>query len=129
MNEGKLGHFEFGGERVATDDHPLVLHSLPLAQGVSGLLAPGTLLKRVNVLEGEGDSAKTVDVAYSPFLSTDAAAEPCAVVDNTCDADREQSAVSVVHGTVKTRLLKTGDGQNPTFPQLAQLMKNGVFAV
>lgn len=124
MNEGILGHFEFGGERAATDDHPLVLHFLPLAAGVTGILAPGTLLKRVDVA-----GASPADVAYSPFLSTDAAAEPCAVVDKPCDADREKSAPSVVHGAVKTRLLTTGDGQKPTGAQLAGLMKNGVFAV
>lgn len=124
MNEGILGHFEFGGERAATDDHPVVLHFLPLAEGVTGVLDPGTLLKRVDV----GGSSPAA-VAYELFLSTDAAAEPCAVVDKPCDADREKSAGSVVHGTVKTRLLKTGDGQKPTFAQLAQLMKNGVFSV
>lgn len=124
MNEGMLGHFEFDGERAATDDHPAILNFLPLAEGVAGILDPGTLLKRVDVAGSD-----PADVAYSPLLSTDAAAEPCAVVDKPCDADREKSAASVVHGTVKTRLLKTGDGRKPTCAQLAQLMQSGVFAV
>lgn len=123
MNEGHLGKFSFGGERAATDDHPVVIHYLPLAATVTAALEVGTLLKRVDVADS--------DPAYAPFLSTDAAA-PCAVVDLPCDptGDKgEKSAACVVHGTVKTRLLKTGDNQAPTGAQLAKLAERGVFAV
>ena len=71
------------------------------------------------------------DPAYALFLSTDAAA-PCAVVDLPCDptGDKgEKSAACVVHGTVKTRLLKTGDNKAPSGAQLAKLAERGVFAV
>lgn len=132
MNEGYLGKFSFGGERAATDDHPVVIHYLPLAAGVTAPLAVGTLLKAVDVTDGEGDSAKVVDVAYAPFLSMDAAAVPCAVVDLPCDptGDKgEKSAACVVHGTVKTRILKTGDDKTPNGAQLAKLAERGVFAV
>lgn len=132
MNEGYLGKFSFGGERAATDDHPVVIHYLPLAASVTAPLAVGTLLKAVDVTDGEGDSAKVADVAYAPFLSTDAAAVPCAVVDLPCDptGDKgEKSAACVVHGTVKTRILKTGDDKTPNGAQLAKLAERGVFAV
>lgn len=35
MNEGHLGTYSFGGERAATDDHPVVIHYLPLAADVA----------------------------------------------------------------------------------------------
>ena len=195
MNEGHLGKYSFGGERAATDNHPAVIHYLPLAEGVAAPLAVGTLLKAVDVygatattgeentgvtaasvepatfaakagkkvgvyalaydsawkldgqeatlldygisLTGEAASGDTVtvtltveDVTYEPALSTDA--EACAVVDLPCDptGDKaETSAAAVVHGTVKTRILKTGDGQTPTGGQLAMLARHGVFAV
>lgn len=132
MNEGFLGKFSFGGERAATDDHPAVIHYLPLHASVTASLDVGTLLKAVDVTEGEGDSAKVVDLAYAPLLSTDTAAVPCAVVDLPCDptGDKgEKSAACVVHGTVKTRLLKTGDNKAPSGAQLAKLAERGVFAV
>lgn len=127
MNEGFLGKFSFGGERAATDDHPVVIHYLPLAASVTAPLAVGTLLKAVDVAD-----ADPADVAYAPFLSTDTAAVPCAVVDLPCDptGDKgEKSAACVVHGTVKTRLLKTGDNKAPNGAQLAKLAERGVFAV
>lgn len=127
MNEGYLGKFSFGGERAATDDHPVVMHALPLAASVTAALDVGTLLKRVDVAGSE-----PADVAYAPFLSTDAEAFPCAVVDKPCDPTGdhgETSAIAVVHGTVKTRLLKTGDNKAPTGAQLAKLAERGVFAV
>lgn len=135
MNEGHLGKFSFGGERAATDNHPAVIHYLPLADSVTSALAVGTLLKKVEVKasEGEGDAAvvNVVGIAYTPFFSTDTDA-PCAVVDLPCDPTGEhgeRSAACVVHGTVKTRLLKTGDDKAPTTIQLARLAERGVFAV
>lgn len=131
MNEGHLGKFSFGGERAATDNHPAVIQYLPLDAGVTAEIEVGTLLKAVDVTEGEGDSAQVVDVAYAPLLSTDTAA-PCAVVDLPCDptGDKgEKSAACVVHGTVKTRVLRTGDKATPTGMQLAKLAERGIFAV
>ena len=189
MNEGHLGKYSFGGERAATDNHPAVIHYLPLAEGVTDPLAVGTLLKAVDVygatattgedntgvtaafaakagkavgayafaydsawklggqgvtlseygisLTGDAANGDTVtvtltveDVTYEPVLSTDA--EACAVVDLPCDPTGEKaetSAAAVVHGTVKTRVLKTGDGKAPTGGQLAMLARHGVFAV
>lgn len=196
MNEGHLGKFSFGGERAATDNHPAIIHYLPLAEDVAAPLAVGTLLKAVDVYgaslaageentgvtaasvngetfaakvgnkvgayvfsydtawklagqaatlseygvtpEGSPSSGDTLtvtlvlsDVLYTPFLYTDAA-EPCAVVDLPCDPtgkNGEKSAACVVHGTVKARALKTGDGQTPTSGQLVSLARRGVFAV
>ena len=45
MNEGFLGKFSFGGERAATDDHPTVLHYLPLTASATAKLDVGVLLK------------------------------------------------------------------------------------
>lgn len=125
MNEGFLGKHVLNGERAATDHHPVILHHLPLsATGRAAPLPPGTVMKRV----AEGDEA-----AWEPFLSTDAAAvAPVAVVDTPCDptgADGEKSALCIVHGCAKVRLLKTGDGQPLTDVQMAQLAEHGVFAV
>lgn len=126
MNEGFLGKFTFGGERVATDDHPVILHALPLDASVTAPVQVGTLLKKVDVA-----GSNPADVAYALFLSTDTVA-PCAVLDKPCDPSGphgEQSAICVVHGTVKTRLLITGDAKAPTLVQLAKLMESGIFAV
>ena len=131
MNEGHLGKFSFGGERAATDNHPVVIHYLPLAESVSAALAVGTLLKKEEVKGSGEESESVVDIAYAPFLSTDTDA-PCAVVDLPCDPageHGEKSAACVVHGTVKGRLLKTGDNKSPTTMQLAALAERGVFAV
>lgn len=196
MNEGHLGKFSFGGERAATDNHPAIIHHLPLAEDVTASLAVGTLLKAVDVYgtnaaageensgvtgagvdaatfaakvgnkvgayvfsydsewklsglsatlseygvtpEGSPSSGDTLtvtlilsDVLYTPFKYADTA-EPCAVVDLPCDPtgkNGEKSAACVVHGTVKARVLKTGDGQTPTSGQLASLARRGVFAV
>lgn len=196
MNEGHLGKFSFGGERAATDNHPAIIHYLPLAEDVTVPLAVGTLLKAVDVYgasaavgeessgvtgasvdaakfaakvgnkvgayvfsydtawklagqeatlseygvtpEGSPSSGDTfsvtlvlADVLYAPFLYADAA-EPCAVVDLPCDPTGERgekSAACVVHGTVKARVLTTGDGRKPTAGQLASLARRGVFAV
>lgn len=135
-NEGFLGKFSFGGERVATSDHPGVLLHLPLDASVTAPLAVGTLLKTVNVTEttGEGASAVTTvtDVVYAPYLSTDVQTEPCAVVDMPCDPTGEhgeKSVLCVVHGTVKTRLLKTGDNKPASPAEIAMLAARGIFAV
>lgn len=123
MNEGHLGKFTFGGERAATDDHPGILHALPLAAEVTGVLQPGTLLKSVALAD-----VNPADVVYALFLSTDTVA-PCAVVDKPCDSASESSAICVVHGTVKTRLLITGDAKAVNGAQIAQLNERGIFAV
>ncbi|MFI3271832.1 MAG: hypothetical protein R3Y11_07010 [Pseudomonadota bacterium] len=130
MNEGFLGRHTLSGERAATDDHPVILHALPLADTVTAKLAVGTLLKRVDV---EDDDDAVIDVAYAPFLSTDAATVmPCAVVDKPCDPTgdyAETSALCVVHGTVKTRVLVTGDSKAPSQMVLGRLMQSGIFSV
>lgn len=117
MNEGTVSCFHIGGERAHTDDHPAVLLPLPLASTVSAALHPGLLLKAVTE-----DSA----TVYAPLLSTDADA-PCAVVDKPCDPATEQSALCLVHGTVKFRLLVTGDAKAPSQTQVAALMRNTIY--
>lgn len=122
MNEGYLGKFGFGGERAATDNHPAIIRYLPLADSVAAALEVGTLLKRV---DAEGS------VAFAPLAAADTD-KPCAVVDLPCDPTGEKgetSAACVVHGTVKNRLLKTGDGKAPTVIQLEDLAQNGIVAV
>ena len=123
-NEGFLGKHVIGGERAATDDHPPILHHLPLAKDAASAAIPvGTVMKRVDASEEDGGAA----VAWAPFLSTDDEAAPVAVVDNPCE--KEASALCVVHGCVKFRLLKTGDGKELTQAQLAMLSEHGIFAV
>lgn len=129
-NEGFMGKHVLDGERAATGDHPVVLHHLPLSATAKAAVIPvGTVMKRVDVTEGEGDSAKVVGVAWEPFLSTDAATVlPVAVVDTPCDpTGGENSALCVVHGGVKNRVLKTGDGKALTDIQTAQLVEHGIY--
>ncbi len=138
MNEGFLGKHVLSGERAATGDHPMVLHHLPLSESAKAAAIPvGTVMKRVDVTEttGEGEAAvtKVVGAAWEPLLSTDAATViPVAVVDTPCDPtgeNGESSALCVVHGCVKNRVLKTGDEKALTDIQTAQLMEHGIFAV
>lgn len=129
-NEGFMGKHVLDGERAATGDHPVVLHHLPLSERAkAAVISVGTVMKRVDVTEGEGDSAKVVGVAWEPFLSTDAATVlPVAVVDTPCDPlGGENSALCVVHGGVKNRVLKTGDGKALTDIQTAQLVEHGIY--
>ena len=136
MNEGYLGKHTLSGERAATGDHPVVLHHLPLSASAKAAAIPvGTVMKRVDVTEttGEGESAvtKVVGAAWEPLLSTDAATVlPVAVVDTPCDPtgeNGESSALCVVHGGVKNRVLKTGDGKALTDIQTAQLVEHGIY--
>ena len=115
-NEGYLGKHTLSGERAATGDHPAVLHHLPLSASAKAAVIPvGTVMKRVDVTEttGEGESAVTK-----------------AVVDTPCDPtgeNGESSALCVVHGGVKNRVLKTGDGKALTDIQTAQLVEHGIY--
>lgn len=133
-NEGFLGKHSLGGERAATSDHQVVVHCLPLSASAKTKALPvGTVLKRVDVTETEGETTKVVGVAWEPLLSTDAATVmPAAVVDSPCDPtgeSAETSALCVVHGGVKARLLVTGDDKALTDLQIALLMERGIFAV
>lgn len=133
-NEGFLGKHSLGGERAATSDHQVVVHYLPLSASAKVKAMPaGTVLKRVDVTETEGETTKVVGLAWEPLLSTDAATiMPAAVVDSPCDPtgeSAETSALCVVHGGVKARLLVTGDGKALTDLQIALLMERGIFAV
>ena len=72
-----------------------------------------------------------VGAAWEPLLSTDAATViPVAVVDTPCDPTGEHgesSALCVVHGGVKHRVLTTGDGKALTDIQTAQLVEHGIY--
>lgn len=120
--EGMLGKHVLNGERAATDDHPAVLHHLPLSETASEKEIPiGTVMKRV-----AGDEGK---VAWEPYLSTDEdTVKPVGVVDDACDAG-DSSALCLVHGGVKLRMLKTGDGKELTDIQIALLSEAGIYAV
>ncbi len=119
--EGMLGKHVLNGERAATDDHPAVLH-LPLSETAREKEIPiGTVMKRVAGAEGK--------VAYEPYLSTDEeSVKPVAVVDDACDAG-DTSALCLMHGGVKLRMLKTGDGKELTDLQIALLNEQGIYPV
>lgn len=120
-NEGFLGRHEIKGERASTDDHPLILHALPLAAGVTGVLEPGTLMKRVEVKEG----TELKGYLYAPLAAD--TETPCAVVDKPCEAEHETSAICIVHGCAKTRLLKIGTAPAGAVA-IEQLRMAGIFA-
>lgn len=133
MNEGFLGRHTLSGERAATGEHPVILHHLPLSEKARAAAIPvGTVLKRVDVMGDEDESDTVMGAAWEPLLSTDeAAVMPVAVVDTPCDPtgeNGEMSALCVVHGCVKSRLLKTGDNKALTEVRLAQLAECGVYA-
>ena len=124
MNEGFLGKHTLSGERAATGDHPVVLHHLPLSEKAKTAAIP----------VGDDDESDTVvGAAWEPLLSTDAATVlPVAVVDTPCDPtgeNGESSALCVVHGGVKNRVLTTGDGKALTDVRIAQLSEHGIYAV
>lgn len=120
--EGMLGKHVLNGERAATDDHPAVLHHLPLSETAREKEIPiGTVMKRVAGAEGK--------VAYEPYLSTDEeSVKPVAVADDACDAG-DTSALCLMHGGVKLRMLKTGDGKELTDLQIALLNEQGIYPV
>lgn len=135
MNEGFLGKHVLSGERAATGDHPVVLHHLPLSESAKSAAIPvGTVMKRVDVTEtsGDGEGATTVTgAAWEPLLSTDAATViPVAVADTPCDPageNGESAVLCVVHGGVKARVLRTGDGKELTDVQMARLAEHGIY--
>lgn len=128
-NEGFLGTHVIGGERVATGDHPPVILHLPVDEDLSGTIDAGTVMKRVDVTETEGETSKVVGAAWTPLLSTDTTAVPVAVIDSPCDTGTEKFALCLVHGGVKARMLKTGDGKALSEIQIAVLAEHGIFAV
>lgn len=117
-NEGVLGKTTISGERAATDDHPVIIHALTLAGGVAAPLAPGEILKRVE----EGGA-----YVYAPWTPGDEE-DPKAVVDVPCDPAHETSVKAVVHGCVKTRLLKAG-GAAADSAAIEKLFDTGIYAV
>ena len=129
--EGMLGGYKVSGDRVGTDEHPLVRKHLPIdTTVVTTVLEPGVLLKEVEV-KGSGDqSAVVVEHIYVPWAETDAAA-PCAVVDDRFDPAHDASADSIVHGCVRTRMLKVGATGTtaPSVLALTKLSHNVIFAV
>ena len=111
--EGMLGGYTITGERVGTDEHPLVRKHLPID-------TEGT----------EDESDTVVEHKYAPWVETDAVA-PCAVVDDRFDPESDASADCIIHGCVRTRMLKVG-ATSPTAPSVVALSKlshNGIFAV
>lgn len=129
--EEMLGGYKISGERVGTDEHPLVRKHLPIdVTVVTGVLEPGVLLKEVEVKGAEDMSTTVIEHKYAPWAETDAVA-PCAVVDDRFDPEHETSADCIIHGCVRTRMLKVG-ATSPTAPSvvaITKLMHNGIFAV
>jgi hypothetical protein len=94
-NEGMLGKTRIEGEKAATEDHPVIIHALPLDDSVAAKLPAGLVLERA-------PSGK-----WRPY-SKAGGGVPRAVVNEPCDPAYERSAKSIVHGTYKTRLGKVG---------------------
>ena len=135
MNEGKLGSFSFSGEALATGDHPAVIDFLPIADSVTTKLDVGVLLKKVDITETTGESGSqtttTVDICFAPITSTDAdTVYPVAVINKPFDptgTTGDTHAQCVVHGTVKSRLLKLSNGTAPTVMVLARMKERGIY--
>ena len=94
------------------------------------VLEPGVLLKEVEVKGEEDESDTVIEHKYAPWAETDTVA-PCAVVDDRFDPEHDASADCIVHGCVRTRMLKVGatSPKAPSTVALTKLMHNGVFAV
>ena len=143
-NEGFLGRTKISGEKAATDDHPVIIHALPLDASVTEPLPVGLLMARVKITVGQD-----VSYVYKPYAPTAGAlwdedyevaegdtvtlvgALPCGVVNEPCDptgTSAETSVKCVVHGCVKTRLLKVG--ADPADAEaIEKLRQVGIFAV
>jgi hypothetical protein len=139
-NEGFLGKTKLSGEKAATDDHPVIIHALPLDESVTEPLPVGLLMARVTVAGGYAYKPYaptpgalwdvTVEVAEGDALTLPGGL-PCAVVNEPCDptgTSAETSAKCVVHGCVKTRLLKVGEGPADA-EAIEKLRQSGIFAV
>ena len=139
-NEGMLGKTKISGEKAATDDHPVIIHALPLDASVTAPLPVGLLMARVKASDSyvykpyvPAPTAKwavNYTVAEEDVLAL-AGALPCGVVNEPCDptgTSAETSAKCVVHGCVKTRLLKVGAG--PADDDAIEMLRlAGIFAV
>lgn len=129
--EGKLGGYKISGERAGTDEHPLVRKHLPIdTKVVTSVLEPGVLLKEADVKGTNDESTTVVEHTYVPWAETDTVT-PCAVVDDRFDPASATSAMCIVHGCVKSRVLKVGATGTtaPSVLALTKLMHNGIFAV
>jgi hypothetical protein len=139
-NEGFLGKTKLSGEKAVTDDHPAIIHALPLDASVTAPLPVGTLMARVKV-SGDYKYKPYVPAPTAKWGTTYTVAEddvvilpgalPCAVVNEPCDPtgeSAETSAKCVVHGCVKTRVLKVG-GVAADADAIEKLRESGIFAV
>ena len=116
--EGMLGGYTISGDRVGTDEHPLVRKHLPIdTTVVTTVLEPGVLLKEVEVKGEEDESDKVIEHKYAPWAET--------------DPEHETSADCIIHGCVRTRMLKVGATGTtaPSVLALTKLSHNGIFAV
>jgi len=114
-NEGMLGKTRIEGEKAATDDHPVIIHALPLDDSVTAKLPAGLVLER------------TAAGKWRPY-SKAGGGVPRAVVNEPCDPAHERSAKSIVHGCYKLRLGKVGADPIDTATMDA-LMDRHVYAV
>ncbi|MDR2504314.1 MAG: hypothetical protein LBD82_08070 [Deltaproteobacteria bacterium] len=133
-NEGVLSRTKISGEKAATDDHPVIIHALPLDENVIKQLPPGLIMERTAAGAyrlydpGNGLTCAVLDDAGAPTGDV-IPAKPClAVVNEPCDPETETSAKCVVHGCVKTRLLQTGEDP-ANAGALEALADCGIFAV
>ncbi|MDR1398110.1 MAG: hypothetical protein LBJ14_10330 [Desulfarculales bacterium] len=129
-NEGVLGKTKISGQRAATDDHPAIIHALPLDESVTAPLAVGTLLRRVDITQEINEVNVVIGFTFKPWGSADTFL-PCAVVDKPCDPGgepAETSAICLVHGTVKTSLLQWAGPAN--LDVVVEILKqSGIYAV
>lgn len=129
--EGTMGGYKISGERAGTNEHPLICKHLPIdTTVVSAVLEPGVLLKEVEVKGTDDEAGAVAEHVYVPWAEADTAG-PCAVVDDRFDPATDKSATCIVHGCVKTRVLKVGAPESaiPSVVALTKLMHNGVYAV
>ena len=69
--EGMLGGYTISGDRVGTDEHPLVRKHLPIDTDiVTTVLEPGVLLKEVEVKGEEDESDTVIEHKYAPWSMT-----------------------------------------------------------
>lgn len=116
--EGKLNSFIVSGETIYTNDHPAVVSALVMDSSVLSKVLAGTVLK--SMASGE-DGAK--------YAVCEEADTPAAVLVEDYDPeDGKQSVMCLVHGTVKTALLKI-NGQKPKLAMLDKLQSIGIFSV
>lgn len=116
MSDAKIGSFNVNEESARGAGHPPVIRTIIVAPN-QGVLPAGLLV---------ADSAS----GLAPWASATAETAPLVgVLDLACDTASQDSALAIVHGSVRLSVLKVGatDSVAPDETALAALLAAGLY--